>query len=65
MNWNQIEGRWTTLKGKAKERWGELSDDELDKIAGQRDQLVGEVQRRYGVTVEEAERQVEAWSRSQ
>ncbi|MEZ5651750.1 MAG: CsbD family protein [Burkholderiaceae bacterium] len=64
MNWNQIEGNWKIFRGKIREQWGDLTDDDLDEIAGRRDQLIGHVQRRYGIAREEAERQVEAWSRS-
>lgn len=44
MNWDQIEGKWTQFKGKAKEKWGDITDDDLDKIDGKRDQLVGKLQ---------------------
>ncbi|MEZ5659846.1 MAG: CsbD family protein [Burkholderiaceae bacterium] len=63
MNWNQIEGNWKILKGKVKEQWGDLTDDEIDEIGGRRDQLVGKLQRSYGIAQDEAERQVDAWSR--
>lgn len=59
MNWDQIEGKWKQYKGMAKEKWGELTDDELDQMAGKRDQLVGKVQERYGIAKDEAERQVD------
>lgn len=58
MNWDQIEGKWKQLRGKVQEKWGELTDDDLDKFQGKRDQMVGIVQNRYGVAKEEAERQV-------
>jgi uncharacterized protein YjbJ (UPF0337 family) len=63
MNWDQIKGNWTSLKGKVKEQWGDLTDDDIDRLAGQKDQLVGEIQRRYGCSREEAETQVETWSK--
>lgn len=50
-----LEGNWKQLKGKVKEQWGELTDDELDQIEGQRDQLVGKLQEKYGYTKREAE----------
>lgn len=62
MNSEQIKGNWNILKGKVKQSWGELTDDEVDKIDGKRDELIGTIQRRYGITKEEAERQVDAWS---
>jgi uncharacterized protein YjbJ (UPF0337 family) len=64
MNWDTIAGNWTEAKGKVKEAWGKLTDDELDVIAGKRDQLVGFIQKSYGVGREEADRQVQRFERS-
>jgi len=64
MNWDQIKGKWTQMKGSAKTRWGKLTDDDLDVIAGQKDQLVGRIQERYGIRKEEAQNQVDEWGRS-
>ncbi|MBZ5875542.1 CsbD family protein [Chromohalobacter israelensis] len=64
MNWDQIEGRWTELKGKAKASWGEMSDDELDQIAGKRDQMIGKLQTKYGISKEEAEKRADDWAHS-
>ena len=61
MNWDQVEGKWKQVKGSLKERWGKLTDDDLDKLAGKRDQLVGKMQGRYGVSREEADRRLEEW----
>ena len=61
MNWDQIAGNWKQAKGTVKEKWGELIDDDLTSIAGKRDQLIGQVQKRYGIAKEEAERQVKEW----
>ncbi len=58
MNWDQIQGNWKQMSGKVRETWGKISDDELAKIAGQRDQLIGTIQKRYGIAKEEAEKQV-------
>ncbi len=58
MNWDTMKGDWKQFKGKVKEAWGKLTDDDLDVIAGQRDQLVGAIQKSYGIGREEAERQV-------
>lgn len=58
MNWDIIQGKWKQVKGQVKERWGKLTDDDLDRIEGKRDQLVGRVQQTYGVAKDEAERQV-------
>jgi uncharacterized protein YjbJ (UPF0337 family) len=63
MNWDQISGQWTQFKGKAKEKWGKLTDDEIDIVEGKRDQLVGKIQQRYGIGKEEAEKEVDTWAR--
>ena len=58
MNWDQIEGKWTQLKGKAKDKWSDLTDDELDRVEGKRDVLIGKIQEKYGVAKEKAEKEV-------
>lgn len=63
MNWDQIEGSWKQIKGKAREKWGDLTDDDLDRAAGKRDQLVGLVQKKYGDSKEAAEKQVDEWTK--
>lgn len=65
MNWDRIEGNWKQFKGKAKERWGKITDDNLDVIAGKRDQLIGIIQESYGIGKDEAERQVMKWEKRQ
>lgn len=60
-SWDRIEGNWKQFTGKIKERWGELTNDDLDVIAGRRQQLVGKIQERYGIVTDQAERQVAAW----
>jgi uncharacterized protein YjbJ (UPF0337 family) len=64
MNWDQMEGSWKTMKGKVREHWGKLTDDDLDVIAGKRDQLVGRLQQKYGYSKEQAEKEVERWQTS-
>jgi uncharacterized protein YjbJ (UPF0337 family) len=64
MNWTQVKGNWKQFKGKVKQQWGELTDDELDKIAGDRDLLVGRIQEKYGIAQEEAEKQVQEWEKT-
>jgi len=64
MNWDRVEGNWKQFKGKIKEKWGDLTDDDLDHISGKRDQLVGQIQARYGLAKDEAEKQVDDWSKS-
>ena len=63
MNWDKISGQWKQFKGKAKEKWGKLTDDEIDVIQGKRDQLVGKIQERYGVAKDQAEKDVDAWAK--
>ncbi|QTN21087.1 CsbD family protein [Rhizobacter sp. AJA081-3] len=63
MNWEQIQGNWKQATGKAKEQWGKLTDDDLDVVAGRREQLSGKIQERYGVAKEEAEKQLAEWQR--
>lgn len=64
MNWDQVEGKWKQMKGAVKTRWGKLTDDDLDVISGQKDQLVGRIQERYGIHKDEALGQVDAWNRT-
>lgn len=64
MNWDQIAGNWKQAKGTVKQKWGQLTDDDLTTIGGKRDQLVGRVQERYGIAKDEAERQVKEWERT-
>jgi len=61
MNWDQVQGSWKEMKGKAQEKWGELTDDDWAKAAGQREQVVGTLQRKYGKTREVIEREVDDW----
>lgn len=63
MDWNRIEGNWKQLKGKIKTQWGELTDDDLDVIAGRREELAGKVQERYGLAKDSAEREIAEWER--
>jgi uncharacterized protein YjbJ (UPF0337 family) len=58
MSWNQVEGNWKQFKGKVKEKWGDLTDDEIDQIAGKRDILIGKIQEKYGLAEDEAERRI-------
>lgn len=58
MNHDQFEGKWKEMKGKVKQQWGKLTDDDLLQIEGNQDELIGRVQQRYGVEREEAEKQV-------
>jgi len=59
MNQNILEGKWKQLRGSIREKWGQLTDDEVDQIAGKRDKLAGFLQERYGYTQVEAEQQID------
>jgi uncharacterized protein YjbJ (UPF0337 family) len=61
MNRDQIEGKWKQLAGSVKAKWGDLTDDELTEIAGNREKLEGKIQERYGKTREEARKEVDDW----
>jgi uncharacterized protein YjbJ (UPF0337 family) len=64
MNWDRISGNWTQWKGRVQERWGKLTDDHLDVVAGRRDQLSGRIQEVYGLSKDETERQLLNWVRN-
>ena len=61
MNWDQIEGKWKQFKGVARQKWGKLTDDDLDVINGRQEELTGRLQERYGYTKEQAKKQVDEW----
>ena len=61
MNWDRIEGKWKQMKGAVKERWANLTDDDIQMIAGKREKLVGKLQERYGIAKEDAEDQADEW----
>jgi uncharacterized protein YjbJ (UPF0337 family) len=63
MNEDTLKCQWTQLKGKVREQWGKLTDDDVNMIEGQSQQLVGRIQERYGIARDEAKRQVDDWLR--
>jgi len=63
MNWDIIQGRWKQVKGSVQEKWGDLTDDDLDKINGNKDQLAGKLQEKYGWTKDDAEREIDDYFR--
>ncbi|KJZ32193.1 hypothetical protein TW83_04780 [Paracoccus sp. S4493] len=63
MNWDIIEGKWKQLKGATKVKWGELTDDELDQIDGNKDKLAGKLQEKYGWTKDQADREIDDYYR--
>ena len=62
MNWDQVQGNWKQFKGQVKQKWGDLTDDDLDRVEGRQEELAGLIQKRYGRTREEAEREVNDWT---
>jgi uncharacterized protein YjbJ (UPF0337 family) len=65
MDWNRVEGNWKQVKGKVKEKWGNLTDDDLTAINGQRDQLEGKIQERYGLAKDKVRKDVDDWYNAQ
>lgn len=65
MNQDQLEGKWKQMKGHAKEKWGKLTDDDLDEIQGKQQILVGKIQERYGHDREAARKAVDGWLEEQ
>jgi uncharacterized protein YjbJ (UPF0337 family) len=65
MNSDELSGKWKQLKGSVKQRWGKLTDNDLDYIAGTHDRLIGRLQEKYGIKKEEAEKQAEEWMKAQ
>ena len=61
MDWNRIEGGWKDLKGKIRQQWGNLTDDDLDKIAGKREEFEAKLQQLYGLTKDAARKQIDEW----
>jgi uncharacterized protein YjbJ (UPF0337 family) len=61
MNWDRVEGNWKQLRGKVRQQWGKLTDDDIDLVEGRREELTGRLQQRYGMAKDEAERQIDAW----
>jgi uncharacterized protein YjbJ (UPF0337 family) len=64
MNWDTVKGDWKRFTGKVREKWGELTDDELDQVHGRREQFEGLLQKKYGMAKDEVKRQVDDFERS-
>jgi uncharacterized protein YjbJ (UPF0337 family) len=62
MNAEQLKGKWKQIKGSVKSKWGQLTDDDLDFVDGQREKLIGRIQERYGIAKEDAQHQVDEWN---
>jgi uncharacterized protein YjbJ (UPF0337 family) len=65
MNWDRVEGNWKTFKGQVKQQWGKLTDDDLDVIGGRREELLGRIQNAYGMSRDDADRQIREWEKNQ
>lgn len=61
MSWNNVEGNWKEFKGRVKQQWGKLTDDDLARIEGRRDELEGLIQQRYGYAQDESRREIDTW----
>jgi uncharacterized protein YjbJ (UPF0337 family) len=65
MNWDQIQVNWTHYKGRIRDNWVKITDEDLTRIGGRRDQLRSRLQARYGFAKAEADREIEAWIKAQ
>jgi len=64
MNWDQVAGKWKQFKGQVKQKWGKLTDDDIEVIAGKRDQMAGKLQERYGYAKDQAEKELDEFTRA-
>lgn len=64
MNWDRIEGQWKQFKGQARQKWGKLTDSDLDRVSGKREELAGVLQERYGYEKDRAEREIDEFANS-
>jgi len=62
MNADQFEGKWKQLKGSLKQRWGKLTDDDIVALSGKKDELIGKLQERYGITKDQALKEADDWA---
>ena len=65
MNDNTIQGKWEQVKGSVKETWGDLTDDEITQMEGNRQKLAGKIQERYGRAQDVIEKEIDDWSTRQ
>jgi uncharacterized protein YjbJ (UPF0337 family) len=63
MNWNAVETRWSHLKSDLKAHWARLTDEDIERLGAKREKLVGKLVERYGILKEDAEKQVDEWTR--
>ncbi len=64
MNWDKVKGNWKQFKGQARQKWGKLTDDELEVMKGNREELIGKIQERYGIARDKAEKEVDQFTSS-
>jgi uncharacterized protein YjbJ (UPF0337 family) len=64
MNWDRVEGNWKQFTGQVQQKWGKLTDSDLNMIEGKRTELAGRLQERYGMAKDEAEREIDNWLKS-
>lgn len=64
MDWDRIEGNWKSFKGRAKQQWGRLTDDDLDMVEGRREELEGRIQQQYGYGKDRARSEIDDWLNS-
>ena len=64
MDWDRIEGNWKSFKGKAKQQWGRLTDDDLNMVEGRREELEGRIQQQYGYHKDRARQEIDSWLNS-
>lgn len=62
MNWDTVQGRWKEMKGKARQKWSKITDDEFERIAGKREELEGTLQRVYGKTKDQVKKEVDEFA---
>jgi uncharacterized protein YjbJ (UPF0337 family) len=65
MDWNRVEGSWKQFRGRVKEKWGDLTDDDLDKVGGRRGSAGGNNQERYGIAKDQARKDIDEWLNTQ
>ncbi len=58
MNWDQVEGKWKEFSGQVKQKWAKLTDDDLKQVSGKKDELSGRLQKHYGYSKDQAEREI-------
>jgi uncharacterized protein YjbJ (UPF0337 family) len=64
MNQDKAAGSWKELKGKLKQQWGKLTDDDFTVLEGKSDELSGRIQKHYGIARDEAEKQIQTFRKS-